>query len=206
MKLNTVHKSDQGKQHSRVHWRLTLRAKPQELEPLMRRRFGLLRTPWRKAIEQGWHIRRDAHEPGVLHFLPKPNLVVDSGVQASLDRLFAINGPPGAVVRLGVDNGAANPVAGTTQSGANTKTLLTFDSVPTRAGNTVTATRTFTNANVNFIMRRFFLSRHTADLTNSVTADTAGTLYSMTNVITIDFTSLTAWSLVVAATVLGAGT
>lgn len=176
-----------GKELSFTKWQVNVRADKRELA---------------NAVIEGWKIKETRE--GLL-LLPEGNLVVDAGVQAALDRLFAINGTPGAIVRLGVDNGATNPVAGTTQSGTNTKTLLTFDSTPTRSGNVVTATRTFTNANVNFAMRRLFLSRHTADLTNSTTADTAGTLHSMTNVFTIDFTSLTTWSAVFAATVTGVG-
>lgn len=156
-----------------------------------------------KVIIEGWDV---TEVEGGLMLLPKPNLVVDSGVQRALDRLFAINSTPGALLRLGVDNGASAPVAGTTQSGAaNTKTLLTFDSTPTRTANVVTAVRTFTNSNVNFAMKRLFLSAHTADITNATTADTAGTLYSMTAVFTIDFTGLTSWSAVLAATVTGVG-
>lgn len=156
-----------------------------------------------KAIIDGWEV--EEVEDGLI-LKPKPNLVVDSGVQASLDRVFAINGPPTAIVRVGVDNGASNPVAGTTQSGAaNTKTLLTFDSTPTRSSNVVTSIRTFTNSNVNFIMKRLFLSRHTADITNATTADTAGTLYSMTAVFTIDFTAIASWSMATSCTVTGLG-
>lgn len=158
----------------------------------------------KKAIDniEGWDVR--PVEDGLI-LIPLPNLVVDSGVQRSLDRVFGINGPPTALVREGVDNGASNPVAGTTQSGAATKTLLLFDSTPTRTANVVTAVRTFTNANVNFIMKRLFLSAHTADITNATTADTAGTLYSMTNVFTIDFTGITTWTAVFSATVTGVG-
>ncbi len=177
-----------GNHASNVHWR------------------GVVTIPRfdrKKAIIEGWNVT-ETRDGFIL--LPKPNLVVDSGVQAALDRLFSINGPPGAVVRLGMDNSASNPVAGTTQSGANTKTLLTFDSTATRSSNIVTATRTFTNSNVNFIMKRLFLSRHTADITNSTSADTAGTLYSMTLPFTIDFTGIATWSAVFAATVTGAGT
>ncbi len=166
-----------------------------------RRFFGALRF----GRVRGWTACYDKANLRVT-LKPKKNLVVDSGVQRSLDRLFAINGPPGALVRMGVDNGASNPVAGTTQSGANTKTLLAFDATPSRTANVVTAARTFTNSNVNFIMKRLFLSAHTADITNSTSADTAGTLYSMTNVFTIDFTGITSWSLVFSATVTGAGT
>ncbi len=156
-----------------------------------------------KAKIDGWKVEET--RTGLI-LLPKPNLVVDSGVQRALDRLYAINSTPGALLRQGVDNGASNPVAGTTQSGANTKTLLTFDSTPTRSSNVVTSVRTFTNSNVNFAMKRLFLSAHTADITNSTSADTAGTLYSMTNTFTIDFTSITTWSMVTSATVTGAGT
>lgn len=182
-----------GKEMSSVKWNGVVTMPPSDMERVIAAPQNYI---------EGWKV---SEKDGKLILAPEGNLVVDSGVQASLDRVFAINGPPGAIVRVGVDNGASAPVAGTTQSGANTKTLLTFDSTPTRSSNVVTATRTFTNSNVNFIMKRLFLSRHTADITNSTSADTAGTLHGMTGVFTIDFTALSSWSAVFAATVTGVG-
>lgn len=151
-----------------------------------------------------------------------PNLVVDDGVKTSLGRLFSINGPPAALTRIGVDNGTTNPTAtstssdagGGTDTGSSTQTLRTFDATPTGATSTkvVTAVGTFNDPTtggigaVGFIMKRLFLSRHTANITNTTSADAATTLYSMTNVFTIDFTGISTWSLVFSATVTGAGT
>jgi len=194
-----------GKHKSNVHWKGRLDfgdGVKMRVEQTGEFAYKVTHPDGSVGTMDGWDLQL---EEGQFVLLPKPNLVVDSGVQRALDRLFAINSTPGALLRLGVDNGASNPVAGTTQSGANTKTLLTFDSTPTRSSNVVTATRTFTNSNVNFAMKRLFLSANTVDITNSTTADTAGTLYSMTNVFTIDFTGLTSWSAVFAATVTGVG-
>ena len=192
-----------GKDSALVYWAGELSVSPEDARALTRRdtKKG---NKWRREVEEFWDLDIDARS-GKIFFLPKKNLVVNSGLQTSLDRLLNIGGPPGALVRMGVDNGVSNPVAGDTQSGANTKTLLAFDSTPTRASQTVTSIRTFTNSNVNFIMKRLFLSRHTADITNSTSADTAGTLYSMTNVFTIDFTGISSWSLVFSATVTATG-
>ncbi len=185
--MNTKSHNPQGKHVSNVRWQA---------------RVTIPKWERAKAKIEGWEIEET--RTGMI-LLPKPNLVVDSGVQRALDRLYAINSTPGALLRQGVDNSASAPVAGTTQSGANTKTLLTFDSTPTRSSNIVTSVRTFTNSNVNFSMRRLFLSAHTADITNATTADTAGTMYSCTAVFTIDFTAITTWSMVTSATVTGVG-
>lgn len=162
-----------------------------------------LEGPLRKAEIDGWTVKR--RRPGEYIFMPKPNLVVNTGINMRLDRLFAISGPPAAVGRMGVDNGASNPVAGTTSSGANTKTLRTFDSTPTRSSQVLSAIRTFDQSTVNFAMKRFFLSNTSADLTNATTADDANSLHSMTNSATIDLTAFTTWSLVVTAQVTGTG-
>lgn len=175
-----------GKEMSSVKWGVILTAPKSELH---------------KAFIEGWKVEET---PTGLILRPEGNLVVDTGVGRGLDRVFGLSAAT-AIVRLGVDNGGSNPVAGTTQSGANTKTLLTFDSTPTRTLLVVTGSRTFTNSNVNFIQKRLFLSAHTADITNSTSADTAGTLHSMTNVFTIDFTGLATWTAVYAATVTGVG-
>lgn len=195
-----------GDHESYVHWSGVLTADPKELEKLTRRKYGLIKTDWEKQVSKHWNIKI-LEDEGKIIFYPKPNLVVDSGVNTSLNRLFATSGFPGAIVRMGVDNGASNPTAATDQSGANTKTLLAFDSTPAATSTKIiTAVRTFSNSNVNFIMKRLFLSRHTADITNSTSADTAGTLYSCTNVFTIDFTSLSSWTLLFSATITGSGT
>lgn len=153
---------------------------------------------------------------------PKLNLVIDDGVKTSLSRLFAINGTPAAITRIGVDNGTTNPTATSTSSdlgggsdtGSSTQTLRTFNSTPTGATSTkvVTSLGTFNDpttggiGSVGFVMKRLFLSRHLSNVTNTTSADAATTLYSMTNVFTIDFTSISTWNIVFSATVTGAGT
>lgn len=172
--------------------------------------FGTLVTSpgdWGKIRIEGWVVEES---PGGLLLKPKPNLVVNSGIQARLDRLFAINGPPPPVGKMGVDNGTRAPVPTTTQSADGSSTIRTlgpFEAPPVRVGQVVTMTKSFTQATVNFVMRRFFLSlSSTQDLVNSGTADLSGTLHSMTNPMTLDFTSLTAWSLTLTAQVTGTGT
>ena len=191
---------DSGKYNSAVRYKSEINVPKKELADLVnnktKREINSMFKGWNTSIDLNY---------GIISLMSKPNLVVDSGVQSALRRNFGVTGFGGAVVRMGVDNGATNPVAGTTQSGANTKTLLAFDSTPTIVGNVITTIRTFTNLNVNFVMKRLLLSYHTADLTNTTTADTAGTLYGMTNVFTIDLTAFSSWSQTFTATVTGSG-
>ncbi len=202
MQIEQSHKT--GLHASMVHWNGVLTADPAELRKLVTPSRRAKQSRWVRQASRHWNLDIDA-ERGEVRFLNKPNLVVNAGVQRSLDKLFGLSGPPGNLVRMGVDNSASAPTASDTQAGGSTKTLLAFDALPTRTAQTVTAIRTFTNSNVNFAMRRLFLSAHTADITNATTADTAGTLYSMTAVFTIDFTSLSSWTIVFSATVTGVG-
>jgi len=142
---------------------------------------------------------------GRVHLAPKPNLVTNSGINMRLDRLFAIGGPPAAVGKMGVDTGASNPTAATDSSGANTKTIIAFDSTPTRASQVVSCVGTFDQTEVNFTMKRLFLSNTASVLTNTTTADTAGSLHSMTNVFTLDLSAFTTWAQTFTATVTGTG-
>ncbi len=192
---------------------------------------GLLHVPdstdlkriFARGLIDGWDVERSG-DGAIL--LPMKNLVVNAGVQRSLDKLFGITGTPaipaGNVVRMGVDNGsgATNPAAGSLSSdagggsdtGSSSQTLRTFDGTPTRTNNVVTSLGTFNDTTtagigaVGFIMKRLFLSAHTANITNTTSADAASTLYSMTNLFTIDFTGISTWSLIFSATVTGAGT
>lgn len=183
-----------GKLDSNVRWTARLEVPPEELRASYR--SGALHD----AIK-GWNAQVDLAR-GLARLMPEPNLVVNSGIQRSLDRLFSINGPPAALQTIGVDDGAANPVAGTTSSSAGSaaRRLVAFSPTPTRAGQVVTATGTFTQANVAFIMKRLFLSAAAAG-----TADAAGDLYAMTNVFTMDLTAFTTWSQTFEAEVTGTG-
>ncbi|MFA6125475.1 hypothetical protein [Sphingomonas sp.] len=181
-----------------------------------------------RQIIEGWDIECHPADDQII-LLPKKNLVVQIGVARSLDRLFQISGGSGVsplnsltqeVVRIGVDNGTTNPTGtsvssntgGGTDTGASTQTLRTFNSAATRASLVVSATGTFNDATtggigaVGYAMKRLFLSAHTANITNTTAADSDGTLYSMTNVFTVDFTSIATWSANFSATVTGAGT
>lgn len=169
-------------------------------------------TEWERALRdgfiqdgiEGWDARITGE--GRLALAPIPNLVTNSGINMRLDRLFAIGGPPAAVTKMGVDNGASNPVAGTDASGAsNTKTIIGFDATATRSAQVVSAVGTFTNSTVNFTMKRLFLSNNASTLTNSTTADTAGSLHSMTNVFTLDLSAFSTWSQTFTAQVTGTG-
>lgn len=151
---------------------------------------------------EGWSIDRVEHEDdkSVIYFLPKKNLVVDSGVHNGLDRVYGLGG--GTLITMGVDDGTSNPVAGTSSSssGSTNRRLVNFDSTPTRAGSTVTSRGTFTNANVSFTIKRLFLSRAAAG-----TTDVAGDLYAMTNVFTMDFGPFSTWSQTFEASTTGSG-
>lgn len=220
-----------GKETAHVIWTGIARMSPNDVRRLTKREmFGLRSSSWERTVRKHWDIRTDPGK-GEIHFFAKPNLVVPAGVQRSLDKLFGITGTPtipaGNVVRMGVDNGTTNPVAtgggspagsrssdqgGGADTGSSSQTLRTFDATPTRSANVVTSLGTFNDTTtagigaVGFIMKRLFLSAHTANITNTTSADAQDTLYSATNVFTIDFTSIATWSIVFSATVTGAGT
>ncbi len=169
---------------------------------------------WERALKDGflqdgidgWDAQVVA--PGELLLLPKPNLVVNTGINMRLDRLFAINGPPAAVAKMGIDAADVtnvDPTSTTSSSGTNKKTIIAFDATATRTAQVLTAVGTYTQANVNFIMKRLFLSNTAATLTNSATADDANSLHSMTNRFTIDLTSFATWSQTFSGAVTGTG-
>lgn len=171
---------------------------------------------------EGWFFDvRPGDGQIILH--QRPNLVVDNGVYTSLERLAGINGPPAALSRMGWDNGTVNPAAATALSAdgnSTTRTLAPFDSTPVRGSGAtakqLTFVRTFTDnagtvpdslGRCNFVLKRLFLTRHTANITSAATADTSGTLYSMTNAGTIDYNAISAtWSATFSALLTGAGT
>ncbi len=183
---------------------------------------GVVRVPKRdlkraRDMIDGWDV---SERRGLLFLAPKKNLIVNAGAQRSLDRLFAINSTPVALTRIGVDNGTAAPVAGSLSSdagngagdpGSTTQTLRTFDATPTRTGQTVTSLGTFNDPTtggigaVSYAMKRLFLSAHTANITNTTSADASGSLYSMTGLFTVDFTALPTWALTWSATVTSVG-
>ncbi len=177
--------------HSSVHWAGRLSVDPTELR-------AALRNGWTQECVKGWDVEQAG--PDSLIFLPKPNLVVNTGINNRLDLLFAIGSPPGPVNSMGVDNGTVNPVTTTTRSADGNSTLRriqAFDGTAVRTNQTVAAVATFTQATVAFIMKRLFLS--------SLTTDAAGTLHSMTNVFTLDLTAFVTWSQTFTATVTGTG-
>lgn len=215
--MNIIQQKYTGKDHSQVKWHGVVSMCQKDLDKV-------LSNPDR--FIDGWNV---GEENGKLLLLPRPNLVVQVGVARSLDRLFQISGGTGVtplnsltqeVVRIGVDNGTTNPTAtsvssntgGGTDTGSSTQTLRTFNSAATRASLVVSATGTFNDPTtggigaVSYAMKRLFLSAHSANITNTVSADADGTLYSMTNVFTVDFTSISTWSANFTATVTGAGT
>ncbi|MFA6125521.1 hypothetical protein [Sphingomonas sp.] len=215
--MNIIQQRYTGKDHSVVKWQGVVTMPKHDLARVLRRPDDFI---------DGWNV---GEEDGKLILLPRPNLVVQVGVARSLDRLFQISGGSGVsplnsltqeVVRIGVDNGTTNPTAtsvssntgGGTDTGASTQTLRTFNSAATRASLVVSATGTFNDPTtggigaVSYAMKRLFFSAHTANITNTTAADTDGTLYSMTNVFTVDFTGIATWSANFTGTVTGAGT
>lgn len=79
------------------------------------------------------------------------NLIVTTGKQLLLDRLFAMGGTPTQVNSMGVGATAAAAVVGDTQLGS-TPTIKAFDALPTRSGLVVTCITTFltTDANISW--------------------------------------------------------
>lgn len=172
------------------------------------------RSEWQKFYHDfindglsGWTVKHTMLTPegmAIVTFDLKPNLVVNSGVDISMGRLFNIDGPPGPIITMGVDDGASNPTATTSSSsaGSTSRRLVAFDSTPTydSGAQKVTSVGTFTNSNVAFGMKRLFLSKAVAG-----TTDSAGDLYAMTNVFSMDLTSFSSWSQTFQAETTGAG-
>lgn len=207
-----------GSQRHVVYWKPTQTVLADE----MRAPAG---QAWLARVEAGWGEgkatvtftygkanragRRGAHatkrvELAVVSLPPKKNLVVDVGIQRSLDRLFNRNGPPGPVITIGIDNGASNPTSATTSSttGSTSRRLVALVNL-SRTGNVISCEGTFTQANANFIYKRLFLSAAAAG-----TTDAAGDLYSMTNAFTHDNVTgapFSTWSQTYQATVTGVG-
>jgi hypothetical protein len=195
-----AHIMKHGAQGAIVKWRSTITIPKIELD-------YFLKHARLEDIIQGWNAVLNPLT-GAIELGMKPNLVVNTGINMGLDRLFAINGPPVAVTKLGVDaadSTAVDPTATTSSSGANKKTIILFDATPTRTNQIASATGTFSQATVNFIMKRLFLSATAATLTNSATADDANSLYAMTNRFTIDLTPFTTWQQTFTGTVTGTG-
>lgn len=215
--LAPVH-MDTGKADSNVRWVGRLRVPDvTELEHAVRDGWmedGVdgwtpIVGPVTAAIQRPWRVTTERLDAGQVLFVPNPNLVVDVGVQRSLDRLFGISGPPAALETMGVDDGTTNPAADSlsstngnsgTDTGSTNRRLITYDSTPSRTANVVTADGTFTQATVSFTMKRLFLSEEEAG-----TTDADGTLYAMTNVFTMDLSVFTTWSQTFSADVTGAG-
>lgn len=184
---------DVGKDDASVHWTGRLSVPPEELRDVLNR-------GWLMDGLSGWAIDALDAARGKLVLAPKPNLVVNSGINRRLDRLFGIGGPPAVVDSMGVDNGTVNPSATTDRSAdgnSTSRTILAFDSTATRSSQVVSCVRTFTNATVAFTMKRLFLS--------AGTGDAAGTLHSMTNVFTMDLSAFSTWSQTFTAQVTGTG-
>ncbi len=79
------------------------------------------------------------------------NLVVTTGKNLLLDRLFALGTPPTQINSMGVGASATAAAVTDTQL-TTTPTILAFDALPTRSGLVVTCIRTFatTEANINW--------------------------------------------------------
>ena len=185
---------DAGKENSAVRWSGLLTVDAHELD---------------QAVKNGWHVdgvegwRIERRGPDQVLFLPKPNLVVNSGINRSLDRTFGITTTDGQTVvidSIGVDNGTANPGSGTSQSAdgnSTSRTIIAMSPAASRASQVVSFGGTFTQATVAFVMKRLFA--------NKTTTDAANNLHSMTNVFTIDLTSFSSWSQAFTGTVTGTG-
>lgn len=177
---------------SRCRWRGALHVDAGELD-------RAVADGWARDGLDGWTADRVA-DTGTVLLLPVPNLVVNVGVNRGLDRLFGVG--VGPLTTMGVDDGASGPVAGTTSSSAGSanRRLVTFDAAPSRTGQTMSVSGTFTQASVSFVMRRLFLSAAAAG-----TTDAAGDLYAMTEPFTIDLTPFSTWSQTFEALVTGSG-
>lgn len=145
----------------------------------------------------GWDWERTSDHQVLL--LPKKNLVVSTGIDRSVQRLFGLAGAPAIVDSMGVDNGTSNATAatGTSAAGSTSRYARAFDATPTYSRPTMTALGTYTNATVNFVMKRLYLA--------AGTADAAGSVQCMTSVFTLDFTAFGAWSQTFSASYTGAG-
>lgn len=102
---------------------------------------------WRLDIYSG-DIQDDEH---FLETIEGDNLIVTTGKNILLDRLFALGTPPAAIADLGVGNSATAAAAGDVQLLGATPVpyLQAFDALPTRAGQVVTCVTTIATGNGN---------------------------------------------------------
>lgn len=185
---------DAGKANASVWWQAWLTVDAHELD-------RALRAGWARDGVDGWRVERRA--PGQVLLLPKPNLVVSSGVRRGLHKTFGITTVDAQTLfvdSIGVDNGTGTPTSTTALSGDGTstsRTIIAMSPAATETSNVVSVGGTFTQATVSFVMKRLFLNRSTTDAT--------GNLHSMTNPFTIDLTGFSSWSQAFTATITGTG-
>lgn len=187
-----------GSAGAMVKWSGVLNVPADELQEF-------LKTHKLSDIISGWRTKVD-YATGEIALLPKPNLVVNAGINVALDRLFGITAS--AALTIGVDNGTTAPTAtsvsstagGGTDTGSTSRRIIALDSVASRTNQVVSAIGTYTQANVAFIMKRLFLSKAAAG-----TADASGDLIAMTAVFTIDLTAFSTWSQTFTAQLTGTG-
>lgn len=170
----------------------------------------------RVIVPLGLHRDREKAvvDPGVLSYLrrlwPFGNLVPANGVSVGLRLLFpGIGTAPAGCTTMGVDNGTVNPNAnfvsstnGDGSTGSSTlRRIVSFSVLPVPlVGLTVSPSGIFNQANVNFAIRRLFLSNAAAG-----TTDANGNLIAMTNVFTLDYTIFSVWQETFTANYVGVG-
>lgn len=106
-----------------------------------------LKGHWRLDIYEG-DIQDEEH---YIKTIEGDNLIVTTGKNILLDRLFGLGTPPAAISALGVGNSATAASAGDVQLLGATPApyLQAFDALPTRSGQVVTCVTTISTANGN---------------------------------------------------------
>lgn len=158
----------------------------------LRTTFEFIEKP-EKAIIIGCELREN--ENGLL-IAERENTFLNLGLQITLDRLFAINGPPGAVSHIAVSGDDQTPLVNTTlldmaggDSGFVSKPL---NPAASRTDQTVTAGASFTQADISFPQNKIGLLNIATDSGTGLLDVIGGT---DNNPFSIDLTGAGTWAL-----------
>lgn len=119
------------------------------------------------------------------------NLVVTSGKDLSLDRLFALSGPPAAIGNVGVGTDSTAAAAGQTQlnpSVSGSVLLQTADAGTARSAETVTIASTYGTGVANFNWNEFGLFNGNTNGTSKMLNRIVIGAYNKTSVVSIVIT------------------
>lgn len=125
------------------------------------------------------------------------NAFVNQGLEVMLDRAYGISGPPSAISHIGVTSDSTAVTAASTSLDAGATgdlDIKPFSPAASRTNQTVDAGATFTEADVNYVMRKIGLLNGATD-GNLIDAIGGGGAAPYDDSFTLDLTSTSTFSL-----------